>query len=148
MRWLLTASRCLAQTARLKAEAEKKLIAQLKQTAAKAAKLIESRDYLLMHLQRSRAASRIQRRFRELQRKKQEIIDKLRQEEEARIAVKKAKVREKVVSRNRQRALAMRSRLREYIGDNNNSVSTQKTDPEDRMPAHEARRRIEEHVKT
>ncbi|KAF1781145.1 Beta2-adaptin/TBP, C-terminal domain [Phytophthora cactorum] len=81
----------LAEKTRQKAEADKKLIAQLKQTASKAAKLLETRDLLLVLLYRSRAASRIQRQFRLLQCKKQAIITKLREEEEERIAAKKGK---------------------------------------------------------
>ncbi|KAG6973129.1 hypothetical protein JG688_00003678 [Phytophthora aleatoria] len=92
----------LAEKARQKAEADKKLIAQLKQTASKAAKLLETRDLLLVLLYRSRAASRIQRQFRLLQYKKQEIITKLREEEEERKAAKKGKVRDKVIARNRR----------------------------------------------
>ncbi|KAE8890844.1 hypothetical protein PF005_g10016 [Phytophthora fragariae] len=132
----------LAEKARLKAEADKKLIAQLKMIATKTAKFLESRDILLIHLHRSRAASKIQRRFRALLHKRQEVIAKLRQEEEDRIAAKKAKVRDKVIARNRQRALAMRARLLEHI-DNNHRI--QDASPEDSTPLQEAKR-IAEHV--
>ncbi|POM68186.1 Hypothetical protein PHPALM_15684 [Phytophthora palmivora] len=134
----------IAKKAQLKVEADKKLIAQLKQTASKAAKLLASRDYLVIHLHRSRAASRIQRRFRLLQRKKLEIITKLRQEEEARIAAKKAQVREKVIIRNRERALAMRLRLLRHISDSRYVFPTSSVSPEDSV---QESKRITEHIK-
>lgn len=121
----------------MKAEADKKLIAQLKQTTAKTAKFLESRDILLAHLHRARAASKIQRQFRALLYKKQEVIEKLHLEEEARIAAKKARVRDKVIERNRQRALAMRARLLQHF-DNNHS--SQDTRPENSMSLQEAKR--------
>ncbi|EEY59713.1 uncharacterized protein PITG_12303 [Phytophthora infestans T30-4] len=119
----------LAEKARLKEEADKKLIVQLKQTASKAAKLLETRDLLLVHIHRSRAASIIQRRVRLLQYKTKEIITKLRQEEEARIAAKKAKVREIVIARNRERALAMRARLLGHLDNNRSSKNATPDDP-------------------
>ncbi|KAL4177420.1 hypothetical protein KRP22_002443 [Phytophthora ramorum] len=133
----------IAEKVRLKAEADKKLIVQLKQTAIKAKKLLENRDYLLVHLHRSQAASKIQRQFRALQTRKQEIITKLRQEEEARIAAKKAHVRDKVTARNRQRALTMRARLLDHLVNNQISFSTNNARPE----VHESTR-IAEHVET
>ncbi|KAG3116142.1 hypothetical protein PI124_g4636 [Phytophthora idaei] len=135
----------LAEKARQKAEADKKLIAQLKQTASKAEKLLETRDLLLVHLYRSRAASRIQRQYRLLQYKKQEIITKLREEEEERIAAKKGKVRDKMIARNRVRALAMRARLLEHL--DNNSFSSKTTSPED-SPSYQESKRIAEHMET
>ncbi|KAL3662660.1 hypothetical protein V7S43_012504 [Phytophthora oleae] len=131
----------LAEKARLKSEADKKLISQLTQTAVKAAKLLESRDYLLVHFHRSCAASRIQRRFRLIQRKKQEIIAKLRRQEEARIAAKKAKVRDKVVARNHERALAMRARLLGQLNCNNYLYA------ED-APSQQEAKRITKHFET
>ncbi|ETL29851.1 hypothetical protein L916_17061 [Phytophthora nicotianae] len=135
----------LAEKARQKAEADKKLVAQLKQTASKAAKLLETRDLLLVHLHRSRAASRIQRRFRLQQYKKQGIIIKMREEEQVRIAAKKAKVRDKVIARNRERALAMRARLLKHL--DNNSFSTKNANPEDSQ-LHQESKRIAEHMET
>ncbi|KAG7377702.1 hypothetical protein PHYPSEUDO_011131 [Phytophthora pseudosyringae] len=137
----------LAEKARVKADADKKLIVQLKQTATKEAKLVDSREYLLVHLHRSRAASRIQRRFRLLQREKREMIAKLRQEEVARIAVKKAKVRDKVVARNRERALAMRARLLGHFDSNSTSFSTRNARPED-PPSVQESKRIAEHMES
>ncbi|KAG6612803.1 uncharacterized protein IUM83_03217 [Phytophthora cinnamomi] len=134
----------LAEKARVKADADKKLIAQLKQTATKTAKIQESRDTLLVHLHRSRAASKIQRRFRALLHKKQETIAKMRQEEEARIAAKKARVRDKVVARNRQRALAMRAQLLERLNNNHCSQDSSSEDPTSLGEA----KRIAEHVET
>ncbi|OWZ08487.1 hypothetical protein PHMEG_00018961 [Phytophthora megakarya] len=131
----------MAEKAQLKVEADKKLIAQLKQTASKAAKFIESRDFLLVHLHHSRAASRIQRRFRLLQRQKQEIIIKLRQEEEARIAAKKALVRDKVILRNHERAFAMRVRLLRHI--DNNRFFSKNANPEDPLFRQETQRIVE-----
>ncbi|GMF38296.1 unnamed protein product [Phytophthora fragariaefolia] len=128
---------CRNIPARLKAEADMKLIVQLKQTAAKTAKLLESRNIVLGHLRRSRAASRIQRRFRVLQHKKQELTAKRRAEEEARTAAKKAQVRDKVIARNRQRALAMRTRL---LGHLDNSNYSRELGPEDSASLQEAKR--------
>ncbi|KAG1707372.1 hypothetical protein DVH05_026563 [Phytophthora capsici] len=131
----------LAEKARLKGEADKKLICQLKQTAIKAAKLLESREYLVSHFHRSCAASRIQRQFRLIQRKKQEIIAELRREEEVHLAAKKAKVRDKVVARNHERALTMRARLLEQLDNNYYSYM-------DDTPSQQETKRITEYFET
>ncbi|GMF22499.1 unnamed protein product [Phytophthora lilii] len=128
----------LFYAARLKAEADKKLIAQLKQTVAKASTFLESRGILLIHLHRSRAASKIQRKFRKMLQKKEEVIARLRQEEEARIAAKRAKIREKVVERNRQRAFAMRIQLQAHLD------KTYQPSPKSSRSVHEIKRIAEQ----
>lgn len=80
-----------------------------------------------------------------MQTKKQEIVAKLRQEEEARVAAKKAKVREKVIARNRERALAMRERLRGHLDNSHYCFSSKNASPED-PPAVQESKRIAEHM--
>ncbi|RLN20834.1 hypothetical protein BBJ28_00001018 [Nothophytophthora sp. Chile5] len=115
------------------------LVLQLRRAADKVSRYREARGIVVAHLHRSRAAAKIQRKYRALTHRRRESLMHFQREEEARVAAKKAKVREKVVARNRQRALIIRARLRVHQ-DNNYSPFTVDTRPEAAASADEAAR--------
>ncbi|RLN50562.1 hypothetical protein BBJ28_00023701 [Nothophytophthora sp. Chile5] len=136
----------LVLAARLKAEADGKLVLQLRRAADKVSRCQEARGIVVAHLHRSRAAAKIQREYRALTHRRRELLLHFQREEEARVAAKKAKVREKVVARNRQRALVIRARLQVHQ-DNNYSPFMVDTRPEAAASVDEATR-IDEQTET